>query len=97
MSIIDTVRVYTRSKGYSEPFRIKVAEIPHIIHLSQGGLSTGFIDWCDENCAGRWGWFWLPNNKFDNFTSTDNMDGYIGFADKNELTLFCLSNEYIRS
>lgn len=43
-------------------------------------------EWCKGNCANAWGWF------FDK----DEV-GYLGFADKDEMFLFCISNDYLHS
>jgi hypothetical protein len=93
--IFDGIKVYTRFNKSSIATKLKISELPYSIHLNSG-IATEFIEWCEENCHDSWGWYWVPHKDFIINKSVDNLGAYIGFANKDELTWFCLSNEYSR-
>lgn len=78
------VNVYTWGHG-----NISVNEIPYRVKIKRKEVTMDLIDdlvdWCIDNCENYWGYYW-----------DDDYNGYIGFADKSEKILFCMSNDYRR-
>lgn len=61
---------------------ISLDEIPYVISMRSTGIAHLMVQWCEHNCASKWGWFFVHNKAF------------IGFADEQELIWFRLSNEF---
>jgi len=64
--------------------RIERSEIPYSVKVNRDTrITSELIDWCTENCVSPWGWY------FDLKLGT-----FMGFANIEEKTLFCLVNDY---
>jgi hypothetical protein len=72
--------IYSYFKIANETLEYK--DIPYNVRLSINGVRHILVTWCEENCVNPWGWYFLDHV------------GYIGFADKSEWFMFCMSTNY---
>lgn len=77
-----TVHSYFLKNGKKQ--LIQRSDIPHILLINkETEILSSQLDWCKENCKSPWGWYFEWHR-----------GSFIGFADPNEKTLFCLTNNY---
>ena len=77
-------RVYSFYQGRPQVRAVTLDMIPYSVRISYKSVPYLLTEWCKTNCNNAWGWYF------------DKEDfGNIGFADKNERLLFCMSNDYI--
>ena len=73
---------YTNFKQNGVAIAPKVDILIHHVHINRYFIGP-LISWCTENCVSPWGWY------FDLKLGT-----FMGFANIEEKTLFCLVNDY---
>ena len=59
----------------------------HNICLNDPGVPFGFINWCLDNCLGKWGWWFSGSN-----TPKDSI-AYMSFEIEEDLVLFGLTHD----
>jgi len=69
-------QVYSWIKDW-EPIKLPIA-----IKLDRPGVPHNWVEWCSENCEGKWSW-WFEEGTWDDMA-------YIGFELKEEAVLFKL-------
>ncbi len=58
----------------------------HNIDLRNEGVSATYIDWCVDNCFGKFGWW------FDR-SLAQNSNAFLSFENEEDLVLFSLTHD----
>lgn len=72
--------------GYGKKFRFKVP-------TREYGVGYDWIYWCKENCNSTWGWYFEPNEGFDEFSHYENNHAIMTFRNKKDAVFFALSHD----
>ncbi len=71
--------------GYMQKFE-------HNIDLNSNGVMGECIEWCHENCTGRWGWWFDPAGDIKTAKNHwENQNAYMSFQRKKDATRFWLA------
>ena len=71
--------------GYDKKFRYN-------IDMNSNGIISECIQWCVNNCEGKWGWWFDSWSKQPEWRSSqDEQDAYMSFEKKHEATKFWLA------
>jgi len=71
--------------GYMKRFK-------YDIDMHSNGVMGECITWCQENCKGKWGWYFegpVSDNPYDH--RWEEQDSYMSFEDKKEAMAFFLA------
>jgi len=72
--------------GYDKKFK-------YHIDMHSNGIMGDCIEWCVNNCQGKWGWWFQQNNLYDPFRHNwEEQDSYMSFEIKREATAFFLAS-----
>ena len=71
--------------GYMKQFKYN-------IDMNSNGISGECIDWCQQNCRGKWGWWFEPAGQIDNpHNHWEDQNSYMSFQYKKDATRFWLA------
>ena len=71
--------------GYMKKFEFN-------IDMHSNGIMGGCIEWCQENCKGKWGWWFEPaGDVIHPMNHWENQNAYMSFQRKVDATIFWLS------
>jgi len=71
--------------GYMQQFEYNV-------DMNSNGIMGECIDWCQENCEGKWGWWFEPAGDIDNPKNHwEHQNAYMSFEKKLDATRFWMS------
>ena len=59
----------------------------HNIDLRNEGVSAVYIDWCVDNCFGKFGWW------FERGNSAQDSNAFLSFENEEDLVLFSLTHD----
>ena len=67
-------------------------QVEHNIDMNSNGIMGDCIAWCQENCEGKWGW-WFEGAESDNpyAHNWQEQNSYMSFEKKKDATRFWLS------
>ena len=72
--------------GYEKRFKFDV-------DMYSNGIMGDCIQWCVNNCKGRWGWWFQQNDLYDPVRHNwEEQDSYMSFEIKREATAFFLAS-----
>jgi len=68
--------------GYMQQFE-------HNVDLNSNGVMSECIDWCQQNCTGKWGWWFEPAGEIANPENHwEHQNAYMSFEQKVDATKF---------
>jgi len=71
--------------GYMKRFEFNV-------DMNSNGIMAECIDWCQENCKGKWGWWFEPAGVIENPKNHwEDQNSYMSFEFKRDATSFWLA------
>ena len=71
--------------GYMQQFEYNV-------DMNSNGIMGECIDWCQENCEGKWGWWFEPVGEIENPKNHwENQNAYMSFEKKIDATRFWMT------
>jgi len=71
--------------GYEKKFRYN-------IDMNSNGIMGDCIEWCQQNCEGRWGWWFDNKEQYNlNWHNWEDQDAYMSFEKKKDATRFWLA------
>ena len=71
--------------GYMQRFEFNV-------DLNSNGVMAECIDWCQQNCEGKWGWWFEPAGEIENPKNHwEHQNAYMSFEKKMDATRFWMS------
>ena len=61
------------------------------IDMNSNGVNGVCIEWCQQNCTGKWGWWFAPSGEIVNPANHwENQNAYMSFEIKRDATRFWL-------
>ena len=61
-------------------------------YMNSNGVMSECIDWCQQNCEGKWGWWFEPAGKIENpMNHWEDQNAYMSFEMKRDATRFWMS------
>tara|TARA_B100000900_G_scaffold114049_1_gene95576 strand:- start:1754 stop:2068 length:315 start_codon:yes stop_codon:yes gene_type:complete len=67
-------------------------QFEHNIDLNSNGVMAECIDWCQQNCEGKWGWWFEPAGEVQNPTNHwEHQNAYMSFQKEMDATRFWMS------
>ena len=74
-----------KNSGYEKRFKFDV-------DMHSNGIMGDCIQWCVNNCKGRWGWWFQQTNLYDPIRHNwEDQNSYMSFEIKREATAFFLA------
>ena len=71
--------------GYMQQFEFNV-------DLNSNGVMSECIEWCQENCEGKWGWWFEPAGEIENPKNHwEDQNAYMSFEIKRDATRFWMA------
>jgi hypothetical protein len=71
--------------GYEKKFRYN-------IDMNSNGIMGECIEWCQEHCEGKWGWWFDQNDLYDPMRHNwEEQDSYMSFEKKIDASRFWLA------
>jgi len=71
--------------GYMKQFEYNV-------DMNSNGIMAECIEWCQENCIGKWGWWFEPSGEIANPKNHwEHQNSYMSFEIKRDATRFWLA------
>jgi|TARA_B110000977_G_C10936487_1_gene439167 hypothetical protein len=71
--------------GYEKKFKFD-------IDMNSNGIMSDCIEWCQQNCQGKWGWWFDQKDLYDPLQHNwEEQDSYMSFEKKTDATRFWLS------
>ena len=71
--------------GYQRRFRFN-------IDMDSDGIMGDCIEWCQQNCKGKWGWWFEPAGEIENPNNHwEDQNAYMSFEVKRDATRFWMS------
>ena len=71
--------------GYMQKFKYN-------IDMNSNGIMGECIEWCQENCEGKWGWWFEPAGEIENPKNHwEYQNAYMSFEKKKDATMYWLS------
>ena len=71
--------------GYDKKFKYDV-------DMHSNGIMGGCIQWCVNNCRGKWGWWFKARPKYNPLHHNwEEQNSYMSFENKREATAFFLA------
>lgn len=71
--------------GYEKQF-------DHNIDMNSNGIMGECIEWCQEHCEGKWGWWFDQKELYNpNWHNWEEQDSYMSFEKKTDATKFWLA------
>ena len=71
--------------GYQQQFRFN-------IDMNSDGIMGDCIEWCQQNCEGKWGWWFENTDLYDPLKHNwEEQNAYMSFQHKRDATRFWLS------
>ena len=68
--------------GYMQQFEFNV-------DLNSNGVMSECIEWCQENCEGKWGWWFEQSDLYDPLRHNwEDQDSYMSFENKKDASRF---------
>ena len=65
----------------------------HNLDLKDPGVSAMYVNWCNDNCLGRWGW-WFERDLRGYYTNyRDHSNAFLSFENEEDLVLFSLTHD----
>ena len=62
------------------------------IDMHTNGINGECIEWCEQNCEHKWGWWFEPTQEIVNpLNHWENQNAYMSFQRKKDATKFWLS------
>ena len=59
------------------------------IDMNSNGVNGVCIEWCQQNCTGKWGWWFAPSGEIVNPANHwENQNAYMSFEIKRDATRF---------
>lgn len=89
--------VTNKNCGYDKQFE-------HVVDLESHGVSSVYVQWCNENCKYHWGWHFCQTEKakkaalidwheeLDQYQLIDDTKAYLSFESYDEMIVFKLFN-----
>ena len=72
--------------GYDKKYRYK-------INLKQYGVGYEVINWCLKNCKSKWGWYFVPTKREDEYLETyENQDAILTFKSRQDAVYYRLTH-----
>ena len=71
--------------GYMKRFEYSV-------DMNSNGIAGECISWCQNNCTGKWGWWFEPSGEIENPANHwEHQSAYMSFEKKIDATRFWMS------
>tara|TARA_A100000164_G_scaffold361890_1_gene377208 strand:- start:402 stop:716 length:315 start_codon:yes stop_codon:yes gene_type:complete len=71
--------------GYEKKFRFNM-------DMNSNGINSECIEWCQQNCDGKWGWWFEPAGLIQNPQNHwEDQNSYMSFQYKRDATRFWMS------
>ena len=71
--------------GYDKKFK-------YDIDMDSNGIMGECIEWCQQNCKGKWGWWFEPAGEIENPRNHwEHQNAYMSFEKKTDATRFWLA------
>ena len=67
-------------------------EYKYSIYLNSDGVVEDYIHWCERNCQGRWGWWYITHPDWDRHWDSSKNKAYMSFSRRYEATKFWFAN-----
>lgn len=62
--------------------------------LKDPGVPAVYVDWCTNNCSGRWGWWFDRDNaRLYSTRLPDRTQAYLSFEYEEDLIIFTLTHD----
>ena len=71
--------------GYDKKYR-------YSIFLNSDGVVEDYIHWCEKNCKGRWGWWYITHPDWDIHWDSSKNKAYMSFSRRREALAFWFAN-----
>ena len=71
--------------GYGKTYRYQ-------INLNQYGVGYDIIQWCLKNCKSKWGWYFVPKQGKDEWSSYEHNDVVLTFKSRQDAVYFKLTH-----
>ena len=65
-------------------------------HMNSNGVNGVCIEWCQQNCTGKWGWWFEPLYDDNTFWDPEQQDAYMSFQDRREAMRFWFIKDKLR-
>ena len=78
MKIFPQYQTKNYTKCYSLIDNWTAERLPYVATLAKPGVPHPLVEWCENNCQGKWSWWF------------DEYHAYIGFEDRYEAFMFKL-------
>ena len=71
--------------GYMQRFEFNV-------DMNSNGIMGECIDWCQQNCEGRWGWWYETTKAWETHWDSSGNRAYMSFGRQEEALKFWFAN-----
>ena len=75
--------------GYNQHFKYSV-------YLADHGVDSALIEWCEDNCKKKWGWWFEPLHDDNTFWDPEQQAAYMSFQDRREAMRFWFIKDKLR-
>ncbi len=79
------VKKESLDNGYDKKYK-------YSIYLNSDGVVEDYIHWCERNCHGRWGWWYITHPDWDRHWDSSKNKAYMSFSRRHEATKFWFAN-----